>query len=545
MRIRTLALFSFLALPPLVGCDARAAPPFRGEDVPPAERYGGTAVIGSTHDIPDVNPLTATDQNAAMMRQFVLFTPLVHYDENFEPAPYLARSWEVSPDTSTLTFHLRDDVFWHDGVRTTAWDVKFAYDLANDPETGFPNRSFFTHYGPAEVLDSFTIRFAMTPHAEFMDPWWSFAPVPRHVLEGTPAAELRAHPFSTTQPLGNGPFRFVQRVRDQSWTFEANPDFPQELGGRPYLDRFVWRVIAEQTTLLTELLTGRIDYYIQPTAEQAAAIEASERARLATFPDRMYVIIAWNQRREPFGDRRVRQALSMAIDKQAIVDGVLYGYGQPARAGVPPFYWQYDPEAGRELDHDPARARQLLAEAGWTPGRDGILRDEHGQRFSFTLNTNFGNKIREDIAQVLQAQLREVGIEVQPRVLEWGTLLDRINNPDRREFDAVLIGWVAEFKIDDTQLFACDRRDEPFQWVGYCDPETDRLMAELQRIPDRDRARSVWHRYQRKIAEDQPYTFLYHSERLEGVSMRLMNVQPDSRGDLVGIHHWWIHPSMR
>lgn len=516
------------------------------EEVPEAERYGGTVVVATISDIPDINPLTSTDHNSAQLRMYVLFMPLIAYDEEFEPIPNLARSWELNEDTSAITFHLRDDVYWHDGAKTTAEDLKFSYDLAQDPATGFPNTAFWTHYGEATAVDSFTFRVAMEPHAEYLDPWRSFAPVPKHILDGVPAAELRNHPFSTTQPVGNGPFRFVSRSQGQNWVFEANEQHPEELGGRPYVDRLVYRYIPEPVTLMTELSTGGIDYYIAPGANQAAQIEADPNTRLLSFPDRAFVLVGWNERRPPFDDVRVRRALTMAIDRQAIVDGINYGYGQVGNSTIPPFFWQYDPEAGRDLSYDPEAAKALLAEAGWEDrDGDGVIENAAGKPFQFTLKTNQGNQTRADIAARVQSDLRKVGIAADPRILEWGTLLDQINNPDVRDFDAVIIGWVTEFRIDDTDLFHCDKRDEAFQWVGYCDPEMDRMLETLPTIVDREAARPLWIEYQRKVAHDQPYTFLYFQERLEGVHERLRNVHPDARGDWVGAKDWWLLPGAR
>lgn len=515
-------------------------------DVSEEERYGGTAVVATIADIPDINPITATDHNAAQVRLFVLYMPLIHYDEDLEPVPNLARSWELTPDTSAIIFHLRDDVYWHDGVKTTAYDLEFSYDLATNPQSGFPNTAFWTHYGEGEAVDSFTFRVAMEPHADYMDPWRSFAPVPLHLLDGVPPAELRNHPYSTTNPIGNGPFRFVSRTLGQNWIFEANEDHPEELGGRPYLDRLVYRFIPEPTSLLTELLTGAVDYYIAPPANQAAQIESHPNTRLATFQDRAFVLIGWNQRREPFDNVRVRRALTMGIDRQGIVDGIVYGFGEVANSTVPPFYWQYDGEAGSDLAYDPEGARALLAEAGWEDrDGDGIVENEAGEPLHFVVKTNQGNQIRADIAAKMQADLRRIGVAAEPRILEWGTLLDQINRPDQRDFDAVIIGWVTEFRIDDTDLFHCDKRDEPFQWVGHCDPELDRMLETLPTIVDRDESRPLWQTYQRRVAEMQPYTFLYFQERLEGVHERLRNVQPDARGDWVGVRDWWILPGAR
>jgi peptide/nickel transport system substrate-binding protein len=539
-------LLPLLALLPLAACPGGDAGGAGADpDVPEQERYGGTAVIGSISDIPDMNPLTATETQASEMRQFVLFVPVLRYDENLQPTPAHARSWEVSPDTTLLTFHLRDDLFWHDGVKVTAADLKFAYDMARIPETGFPNTAFWTHYGEAEAVDSFTFRVRMRPHAEFLDPWRTFPAVPRHILEGTAPAQLRTHPFSHTSPVGNGPFRFVGREPGQSWTFEANPDFPAELGGRPYLDRLVFRRIPEPTTLLTELLTGRIDFYTQALPVHAQQIETNRNTRLIHYPDRSFVIIGWNQRRPPFDDVRVRRALTMGINRERTVDAVLYGYGQKANSTVPPFFWQFDGEAGADLTHDPEEAQRLLAEAGFTPGPDGILRDPRGQPFQFTLLTNEGNQVRADIAAIAQADLRRIGVDMRIQVQEFGTVLGRINDPNRRNFDAVLIGWRTEFAVNDVNLFHCERQHEPFQWVGHCNREVDRLLEQLALIPDRDQARPLWQQYQRLIAQDQPFTFVYFQERLHGVGNRLRNVNSDPRGDWVGADRWWIAPQQR
>jgi len=518
---------------------------FDTDDAPHEERFGGTAVVGISQDIPDLNPLTSTDVLGSEVQQFVLFLPLVRYDESLAVRPALARSWEVNADTTLLTFHLRDDVHWHDGVRTTAHDLALAYELARNPETGFPNTAYWTHYGDGEVVDSFTFRVALRPHDQFMDPWRTFPAVPRHILAGTAASQLRQHPFSTRQPVGNGPFRFVSRSDGQSWTFEANPDFPEELGGRPYLDRIVFRVIPEATTLLTELLTGTIDFYTAPPTDQARLIEADRNLRLVNYPDRAFVLIGWNQLRPPFDDVRVRRALTKGIDRNQIVDAVLYGYGELANATVPQFFWQYDRTAGADLAYDPDGARALFAEAGWTPGPDGTLRNPEGRPLQFTLNTNQGNQMRADIAQIVQAQLRTIGVDVRVQILEWGTLLDRINNPRTREFDAVLIGWRTEFRIDDSDLFHCDKRDEPFQWVSHCDPRLDVLLDTLPLISDREASLPLWREYQHLLAEQQPYTFIYFSERLHGVNNRLRNVAPDPRGDWVGISRWWIPEAQR
>lgn len=544
MRIRLLPLV--LALP-LAACD-RGGDAARGgsEEVPESDRYGGTAVVASTGDIPDINPLTSIDNAAENIQRFVLFTPVIGFDEGLEPTPALAERWEVSADTTEITFFLRDDVYFHDGVKSTAHDLKFFYDRARDPETGYPNTNFFDYYGDAVVVDSFTLRVKMKPHADFMDFWRRAYALPRHLLAGVPSAEMRDHPYGKDRPVGNGPFRFVSHVHGQSWTFEANPDHPEELGGRPYLDRIVYRIVPEPTTALTELITGTVDYYMGVPPAQASRVKESGSARLHSYPGRTNIFISWNESRPLFRDARVRRALTLGIDRQGIIDGVLYGYGQIANSTVPPFHWAHDAEIGSDLGYDPERARRLLAEAGWQDRNgDGVVENEEGEPFRFEMKTNQGNQTRSDIVQIAQADLRKIGVDVQPKLVEWAALLEEINDPDRREFDAVVIGWVTEFRVDDRNLFHCSTRHLPFNRTGYCEPETDELLDRLQLVASREAARPLWKRYQEKIAHDQPYTFLYFPAQMVGVNRRLQGVHADVRGDWVGATRWWILPEAR
>ena len=514
--------------------------------VPDSARYGGTLVIGYASDIGDINPLTWNVQNALYMQESVLFTPLIAYDSALKPVPRLARSWEVNADTTLLTFHLRDDVWWQDGVRTSAHDVKFTYVLLRDPRTGYIYSGLWTFYGEAEAPDSFTFRIRLRPHAEFMDVWRTLAPVPEHVLRGVPPERLAGHPFGTRRPVGNGPFRFVSRRAGQEWVFEANPRWPKELGGRPYADRLVYRAVPEPATLLTELETGAIDLYPGMPPQFAPQVRASTRARLVDYPDLSYENIIWNTRRPPFDDARVRRAMTRAIDREGLVRAVRAGYARVANSTVSPELWMHDPAAGAGMGYDPAAARRLLAEAGYADrDGDGVLEARNGRPLRFTLKVPHGNRERRDDAEIVQSELRKVGVAMEVREVEFNSLIAQISNPRNRDFDAVLIGWKPEFKLDDSDLYACSKRDQPLTWSGYCSPETDRLMDSVQVVADRAAALPLWKRYQARIARDQPVTLLYFTNRLVGVNRRVQNVHLDARGDWVGIDRWWITPSMR
>jgi len=511
-------------------------------------RYGGTAVVGGIGEISNgMNGFVSADHSATQHQSFVNLMTLLQYDEDYEPVPYLAESWELDdPERPTeIVWHLRDDVFWHDGERTDAYDVAFTFERVTDPETAFPNPAYWDHYvtgpGGVEVVDSFTVRMRLRPHADYLDPWRQTSIMPEHLLGDVPPAELQQHPFGTRCPVGNGPFVFVEHRPQESWTFRANPAFPEALGGRPYLDRYVYRVIPEQTTLLTDLLTESVDVYIAPRPDQARAIQDAPHLEFRSFPFREVRFVAWNSRRPQLADARVRRAITLGTNRQEIVEALLGGYGTVANSTVPPFHWANDESLMDDMRYDPEESRRLLDEAGWIDrDGDGVRENADGVRLSFTIKYNQGNQQRQDIAEIMQAQLALIGMEVQPQVVEWTTMLEQINTASRRDFDGVVMAWVTDFKVDDRDLFHSERLDAPFQWTGTRNPRLDRLLDTLQLVLDREEALPLWEEYQRAVMEEQPFTIFFFPMRLAGINRRLRDVQTDVRGDWVNVKDWWI-----
>jgi peptide/nickel transport system substrate-binding protein len=514
--------------------------------VPDSLRYGGTVVVASLNEINSMNHFVSTDETSQEVQGFVLFTPLIRYDENLAPTPYLAESWDTVTTRSgslILTFRLHDDVKWHDGVPTSAYDVKFTFDRIKDPRTSYPHASLLQLYDSAVVQDSFTIAFHLTRYPGYMDPWRRISPMPEHILGEVARAELGQHPFGTESPLGNGPFRFVEHRAGDRWVFETNQDFAESLGGRPYLDRLVYRYIPEPMTRLAELLAGEVDVYLVVAPDQVAEIEARPEARVISYENRNYAFINWNGRRTFFQDPTVRRALTLAIDRQRIVDVARQGLGRVAEGPVPPFHWAY--HAGiQPLPHDAERARALLDSAGWVD-RDGDgVRERDVYKASFELKTNQGNPTREQILMLVQADLAQVGVEANLRVQEGQSLRADITNSERR-FDAFVLGWSADFNLDDRIVFACSQLDGPFQWASYCNPRVDEILDQVAMMVDRSRALPLWHEYQEILQWEQPYTFLYYDVRANAVRERVRGVEMDIRGDFINVKDWWIAPADR
>jgi peptide/nickel transport system substrate-binding protein len=530
-----------------------------GDDAP------ATVVIAGGADAPGgMNAFATNDLVAGELQSHVNLMTLVRYDEALRFEPWLAESWEFGDDGGSLTFHLRDDVHWHDGERTDAYDVAFTFRRMSDPRTGYPNGAFWAPYlegageaepaeverwgpgaGAVEVVDSLTVRFTFTPHPEPLDVWRFAAIMPEHLLADVAPGALATHPFGTGCPVGNGPFVFREHRTQSAWRFAANPAFPEALGGSPAVERLVYRVIPEASTLLAEFEAGRVHVYLSVLPDHVPRIRELDDARLESYLSRSVTALVWNARRPWFDDARVRRALSLALDREALAEGVLQGYGRPATSSVPPFHWAHDPSVALPAP-DPERARRLLAEAGWRDGDgDGVRENADGVPLRFELLYSSGNATRRATAQVVRAQLARVGVAVEPTLAEYATLLERVLQPEPRNFDALLLGWSNDFRLDDRDLFHSASAGGAFGWAGTSDPELDGLLDSLQLAVDRTAAAPLWRRYQRRVQEVQPWSWLVYLERLNGVRRELRGVVMDLRGDLVGVHRWELEADAR
>jgi len=503
---------------------------------------GGMAVVAVTSDFQAFNPVVNTHSTTDDVIRFMLFTPLIQYDARLTPQPWLAQSWELS-DTAVV-FHLRNDVKWHDGQPVTAEDVKFTFDLAKDTTTAsLIGSAYLGMVKSATVVDPYTVRFTFTaPHAQALDDFW-WAPVPKHLLQNTPPAQMGQAAYNR-QPVGSGPFRFAAWKPNETLTLEANPAFPAALGGRPKLDRVIFRIIPEPTTMVTELVNGNSDvigWTLQP--DQAVQVQQQPQLALKHFPSREFTYVAWNGTRAPFNDPAVRRAMGMAIDRASIITGLMRGFAVPAVGMIPSWSPMYTEIPA--LPFDASQAKAALAQAGWrdTNG-DGIV-EKNGKPLRFVLMVNSANRLHQDMAQVLQEELKAVGAQVEVRAQEFQTMLRQYK---ARDYDAVIANWSLDtFKVDPTPLFSCAQSRVPnsSNRTGYCNPRADALMEQGLRSTDAVQARQTWQQYFQLIQQDQPLTFLFWSEDMAGVGPRVQGVVMDARSKLADVKDWWIPADRR
>ena len=494
---------------------------------------GDALVESSIGDASRLLPILASDAASGTIVGLV-FNGLLKYNERLEIVGDLAESWTVSPDGLVLTFVLRPNARWHDGAPVTAADVQFTYQKLIDPAVRTPFSSSYELVDSLEVLDARTVRIRYRePFAPALESWM-MGIIPKHLLEHT---DLNTAAF-LRHPIGTGPYRFVRWKTGELIELAANPDYFEH---RPSIDRYLFRVIPDQATEFLELLTQAVDLMNLTPLQYTRQTQSGfvERAyRKFRYPSFGFTYIGYNLQDGRFADVRVRRAIDHAVDKRAILDGVLFGLGAVATGPYPKESWAFDPSVPA-APHDPEAARALLREAGWEDrDGDGWL-DRDGQPFRFTLMTNQGNEVRRQVAEIVQQQLRRVGIDVRIRVIEWSTFVHEFI--DKRRFEAVLLGWNLSRDPDLYDLFHSSKTKEgEYNFVGYANPEVDRLLVEGRRTFDQPGRRRIYHEVHRRLAEDQPYTFLYVPDELPVVASRFRNIIPTPIGIGYNFIDWYV-----
>jgi peptide/nickel transport system substrate-binding protein len=527
-----LAVLAVIALC-ATSCGDRAA---RERSAGEAADTGGTAVVALAADLDNLNILAANGRYTQEILRFVLFLPLVQYDEKLEYEPALAESFDLSGD-SAVTFKLRDDVFWHDGQKTTAYDVAFTFLRAADPATAFPNADWLIGWGAPQVIDSFTVRF---PLQRVSDPLAGAAllPImPRHLLESTPASTMAQAGFSK-KPIGNGPFKFVEYRSNDRWVFEVNERFPEELG-RPLLRGLVLRIIPEASAQAVELQTGSVHLATGVPIEQYKQLDADSLLRGVVRESRQYAFIPWNANHPPLNDARVRRALTMAIDRTDIINALRAGQGEPANGPVGKYHWAYN-RSLTPLPFSVDSARALLALAGLRDrNNDGFLEKADGSPWQIELKVPSGSSSSRDVAEMIRADLQAAGVRIVARLLEFNTIAADIMSPERK-YDAALMGWENDLRLNFHDMFHSAAINGPFQFASYRNPAVDSILDQASAQTDRQAAIPLWHRFQAILREDQPWTFINYAPDLYMAREELQGIDMDIRGAFVNVTRWWV-----
>ena len=563
-------LFSTLAGLVLVGCKGKDdADAFSNDEFP-----RDTLVIAYQSDADTLlSVVSQSASDSAIISN--LNYPLTdsQFDCRLESLPALAKSWEWSEDGRVISMELRDDIQWSDGVQVTARDIAFTMELVEDPKVASPRISYIQQMVPGKrplVIDDTHLEWHFT-HAydpvTQMSHISALAIAPEHILRTADRATLRGNVFNR-EPVVNGLWKLGDWSRGERIVLEPNDRWTGPADQAPKLRRIIFRILPEYATRLMALERGEVDLL------EAVQIADADRLR-RTHPDivqhrrgwRFLDYIAWNpldpedykavnrgvttgskvdlagiKRNRLFGDARVRVALAKAIDVDKLINDLLTSrdtgerYGRPAVGTITPALCDVHNDDIPRLPYDPAAAKRDLAQLGWEDhDGDGIL-DQDGQPFRFTLMTNSGNPRRAKASVIIQAGLKEIGVDCRIEQIESNTFFERLR---KKDFEAALSGWSAGLFVDPKNIWHSGPEYE-FNFVSYSNPEVDLRIEEGLREPDPEKAVEMWRRLQALIYQDQPYAFLYWMDEIVAVHKRFQDVDIDILSPINNLHKWWV-----
>lgn len=500
---------------------------------------GGDLIIGSIGSPTIFNPLYSDDNVSGEINDFI-FDTLITSDLEFNPVnEAMAESVDESDNGLTYTVKLREGITFHDGEPLTADDVVFTYNIPLHEDYDGPRKSNFEALESVEKIDDLTIQFNLNK-VDVQFPFVglsAFGILPEHIFGDVPVADLGEHEFNTKNPIGSGPFKFVEWKDGEYVKVEAFDDYYK---GRPHLDSVTMKFIPDANVMLTQLQNRDIDFWAGIPQTDIESVKSFQKAAGLNIEEGLalsYNFFAPNLRNDLFKEKEVRQAITHAIDRETIVAEIMEGHGEVAHVPESPLSWAYNSEVPI-FDYDPEKAKQMLAYAGWEPGEDGIL-EKDGKRFSFELKTNQGNKTREDIVVLLQEQLKEVGIEAKPKIVEFSALIADID-PGVWDFDAIVLGWALAVDPDPSGIFHTKEIEQGLNFIGYSNPELDELMDKQLQERDKEKRTQQIGEIQAKLAEEQPYTFLFYPIEFRAMPSELQDYQFHARNPYYKINEWWL-----
>jgi peptide/nickel transport system substrate-binding protein len=511
-------------------------------------RNGGEITVRINAEPPSLNSIVDSDWLAdriAGLHVYETLTKVDPYDNpRYQHLPALAESWEVSPDNLSYTFHLRKGVKFHDGTPFTARDVIATFDKVMDETTKAAHvRSFLEELKRYEATDDFTVRFLMKrPYFLAMDSIAAGVPIqPAHViakLTGTQYNEAATNPLNRA-PIGTGPFKFKEWQSKQRIVLERNAAY---WARPPYLDRVTFRIVEDNTVALELTDRGEVDVMHRMQEDQwvnASSPTLRRNFNRSRFFEASYQWIGWNAAKPFFADKRVRRALTMLIDRQGVIDKLMHGI---PRVTTCHFYWagaDCDPNV-KPLPFDPKAADKLLSEAGWTDSNGDGVRDKGGVAFRFNFMIPAASEVAAKIGTLAKEEFSRAGIDMQIQKVEWSAFLKRLRE---HSFDACTLMWGGGARDDPTQIWHSKSQKGGSNYIGYHNPEADKLMEDARVTLDDAARHAMYQKLHRILYDEQPYTWMFLHAELSLVHKRI-------KGARETLQWWqfedlWVDPSAK
>ena len=517
------------------GCSSKTLPDSPKNEIKP----GGQLVYGSLQEPNTLNPLLS-DLLATAEVSSLIFSSLIVNDARGEWLPDLAlevptlQNGGVSPDGLTIKYKLRPGVTWHDGKAFTAEDVKFTWQMIMNSGVNVISREGYDKILAIDTPDNYTV---IIHYREYYPPYLTLfkSILPKHILE---KEDINKSSFNRA-PIGTGPFRLKEWHMSEALLLEANTAYYR---GKPNLDSILYKVIPDANVMLSQLKVGALDIVTNVPSSQIDQIKGIEGIQVVSTPNMIWEHVDFNLDNTLFQDVKVRQAIALGIDKQALIANVLKNSANTAVSDQSPLSWGYNP-AITPVAHDVAAARELLSQAGWQQGMDGIFAKD-GRKLSFSLSVPTGHKTRELVAQAISYQLKEVGIQVEVKMVEGKIFFDDLLK--NRRFETVMYAWVAGVDPNNFNLWNSKKipnRNNQYDgqnYSGWRNAEIDALTDQGIRTVDIEKRKQISFRIQDLIIQECPIIPLYFRNNIDVVKKTVMNYQanPTPSGNLWNAWQW-------
>ncbi|MDQ6973570.1 MAG: peptide-binding protein [Mariprofundaceae bacterium] len=523
----------------LTACSSESEPHLQAQhtttiDMTPV--YGDRLVTASIGDASTLIPMLAGDSSShAIAGQ--LYQSLLKFDKNLHIANQLTASWQVSNDGLSITFHLRPDIFWTDGVPFTSQDCAFTLALIQDEHTQSAYKSDYAKVINVETPDAHTFIVHYNKiYSPALSTWAGLSILPKHIFEHQDImkTDLARHPKATM-----GPYTLKDWQSQQSITLQANPHY---YGGQVWIAEHVTRIIPDTATQFLELSAGHVDEMgLTPTQYKRLFETKSflkKNYQRYHYLESVYTYLGFNLKRPLFADQRVREAIAYAIDRQELIDGVLLGQGEMIASPYKPgTTWVNQSLHPRPFN--PEKAKILLAKAGWKDSNGDDILDKNGQPLSFTIITNNGNKQRADTATIIQQRLKHIGIQVSVRLIEWSAFIENFIN--QRDFDAVILGWSLTPEPDQYNIWHSSQTGQrQFNFLSYSNAKVDEALVKATQTFDESKRKQWYDIMQKEIYQDVPMVFLYAPYSLPVVHKRFQGIQPAPSGIGYNSEFWYV-----
>lgn len=476
-----------------------------------SDRHGGTLRFGAIGDVDDLDPHTTGSVSAWLVLENI-YERLLMVDANLELQPRLAKEYTISEDGLQYDFYLQEGVKFHNGRELTADDVKASFERIRDPDVPAVAKGSLSVLESIDVVDDYHVRLTLKqPLASIL---YVLARLETAIL---PIEEVERQGGKLTEPVGTGPFAFEEHVKDQRLVLVRNPDYWQE--GLPYLDRVEYIPVPDDNVRLVNLMTGELDVIQNVPPADAPSVEQHPNIDLVTEIGTFWPHVSMNTQTEPFDDVRVRQAVHLAIDQEEVLELGNWGRGIVSQSPIPPTSPFHAEVEG--WDHDPERAKELLAEAGYPDGFETTMRAVRGSNV--------------DLAEIIQAQLAEVGITVNIQVDEQPTWFAEVFN--NRDYEMSVIAHVS--KIDpDLSLYDILYTDEAKNYTRYSNKQLDELLDTGRSTTDPAKRQEIYNEAQELVVAESGYVVLFLQELLFGVGGQVEGFNLLPTGDIRWTNTW-------